>query len=189
MRKVATTLVAVAMCTVFGGQAFITVASAGECTADSSGYNQQNANCSFSCGERHWIHVEASVDDNGDVDALGECADESAGCSDTDGYCHDSSEATTSYSDQTGQCKGGDGGWYTNFEIHCWSQYGGTASSSSFTFTDASPSALLLPNSGTHAYIIGSGDGTVQGYVCTDAGCNPVQVACEVGPDEWTCEL
>jgi hypothetical protein len=143
------------------------------------GYGQENAKCDFPCDSNEWIKTSATVDDNGDVTAFGECADEEASCNDNDGFCSASSDSTTSYADSTGQCEGGgDGGTYTDFSIYCWTESGGTASTASAFSPDEQPDAFpALPVQDTYAQIVGV-DGNVEGYVCTPSGCSPAIVEC-----------
>lgn len=105
--------------------------SAGGCEEQDAGWNwgeEAGVACDFGCNSGYFLHALGSVDEQGKdgryVRASASCGGAGANCFGQTGWCHGSSNPTTTQTGGSlalGACQAsGWGGSYTNIRVHCW---------------------------------------------------------------------
>lgn len=166
-------------------------AASDSCNGTDQGFGQIQDQCNFTCNKGNWIQVSGSVDDNGGIEVVAECAGASAKCI-GNGSCSGKGWTTAAYSSY-GTCKAsGYGGAWTTIGYGCATGSGGTSSGGSklqpgvhYQSPTSGASAGAGTSPGVHVRVV---NGVASGFACGPESCVPIVPTCEFHPDlTWTC--
>ena len=147
-----------------------------------SGFGEESVQGVWNCGANEYVHVSASVDDNGAVEGHGDCMGASADCQ-GHGFCTDGSGPTnTGGAAGIGNCRGrGDGGAWTKFKLRCWSTDAGSSGAGVASSDAPGVDATVVEIEGIPIRAVGK--------LCVPGSqCKPVSVTCSIGILEWSCQ-